>query len=158
MSGNIFSDYYLGKNLTDAKSRFDIIKSTGNHPFLEIILKNKKKFNIDGLSFNYTQRPDVFKGDERRKAEMIICKGSSSISSVFVPNLDKFYIGYGDVKTTNDAIIILFDDNKKIIELFIARGLKQDKQQLYSEVVSGFYDDELEAIRQTSRDVFKGQF
>jgi len=156
MNGNIFTDYYKGKNLTDAKSRYDVTNSTGNYPLFETLLSNKKKFNIGGLSFNYVQRPVGFKGHEKRLAEMIIGKGSSSISSVFVPNLENFYIAYGDVKMTNDALIILFDEAKKTIELFIARGLKHDKQQLYSDVVSGYYDEEMEEIRQKSNIVYKG--
>ncbi len=119
-------------------------------------MTNKKKFNVGGLSFNYVQRPDSFKGNDKRLAEMIIGKGSFSISSVYVPSLEKFYVAYGDVKTTNDALIIVFDEDKKSIELFIARGLKHDKQQLFSDVASGYYDDEMEAIRQTANGVFKG--
>lgn len=156
MKGNIFSDYYKGQILTDAKSRYDIINSTGNYSLFEMLLINKKKFNVGGLSFNYVQRPDSFKGNDKRLAEMIIGKGSFSISSVYVPSLDKFYLAYGDIKTTNDALIIVFDEDKKTIELFIARGLKHDKQQLFFDVASGYYDDEMEAIRQTANSVFKG--
>jgi len=155
MKGNIFTDYYKGLTMTDAKCRYDITESTENYSLFEMLLINKKKFNVGGLSFNYVQRPNSFKGNEKRMAEMIIGKGSFSISSVYVPNLEKFYIAYGDVKTTNDALIILFDEDKKTIELFIARGLKHDKQQLFSDVVSGYYDEEMEAIRKTAKGVFK---
>ena len=73
-----------------------------------------------------------------------------------MPNLKKFYIAYGDVQTTNDAIIIVFDEEIKVIELFIARGLKNDRQQLYSDVIDGIYDDEMKAISKTGKEVFKG--
>ncbi|MBK9671490.1 MAG: hypothetical protein IPO70_04395 [Bacteroidetes bacterium] len=143
--------------LTDAKSRYDITHSTGTYPFFESLLINKIKFNIGGLSFNYAPRPFKFKGNEKRLAEMIIGKGSSSISSLFVPNLSKNYIAYGDVKTTNDAMIIFFDESNKTIEIFIARGLKNDKQQLYTEVSGGYLDLEMEAIRKKATFVFKGE-
>ncbi len=157
MKGNIFTDFYKGQLLTEAKSRYDVTHSTGSYPFFESLLINKQKFNVGGLSFNYAPRPTKFKGNEKRLAEMIIGKGSSSISSLFVPNLDKNYIAYGDVRTTNDAMIIFFDEGNKTIEIFIARGLKNDKQQLYSEVSGGFFDLELEAIRQSATVVFKEQ-
>ena len=157
MKGNIFTDCYIGQLLTDAKSRYDMINSTGGYPFFEMLLINKLKFNVGGLSFNYTPRPAKFKGNEKRLTEMIIGKGSSSISSLYIPNLQKNYIAYGDVKTTNDAMIVFFDEDKKTIELFIARGLKNDKQQLYTDVCAGYYDEELEAIRQSAKNVFKGE-
>lgn len=157
MTGNIFTDYYIGQLLTDAKSRYDVINSTGSYPFIESLLINKQKFNVGGLSFNYAPRPQQFRGNEKRLAEMIFSKGNSSISSVYIPNLQKNYIGYGDVKTTNDAMIIFFDEDKKTIELFIARGLKNDKQQLYTDVCAGYYDEELEALRQSAKSVFKGK-
>lgn len=156
MKGNIFSDYYRGQLMTDAKSRYDITHSTGSYSLFELLLINKKKFNVGGLSFNYGQRPDSFKGNDKRLAEMILSKSSHNISSVYVPNLEKFYIAYGDVQTTNDAIIIVFDEEIKVIELFIARGLKNDRQQLYSEVIDGIYDDEMKAISRTGKEVFKG--
>jgi hypothetical protein len=155
MKGNIFTDYYKGQLMTDAKSRFDITQSTSGYPLFELLLVNKLKFNVGGLSFNYAPRPERFKGNEKRLAEMILSKGSSSISSVYVPNLQKNYIAYGDVKMTNDAMIILFDEERKTIEIFIARGLKNDKQQLYTDVCAGYYDEELEALRQSAKEVFR---
>lgn len=156
MSSKIFTDYYMGQLLTDAKSRYDIKASTGSYPLFEMLLINKQKFNVGGLSFNYAPRPMSFKGDEKRLSEMIISKGNSSISSVYVPNLNKNYFAFGDVKTTNDALIIIFDGEKKTIELFIARGLKYNKQHLYSDVCAGYYDNELEGLRQSAKNVFKG--
>ena len=153
----IFTDYYKGALLTDAKSRYDVTHSTGGYPLFEMLFINKQKFNVGGLSFNYTLRPQRFKGNEKRLAEMIISKGNSSVSSIYVPNLHKHYIGYGDVKTTNDAMVILFDEDKKTIELFIARGLKHDKQQLFSEVSTGEYDEEIEAIRQNAKSALKSE-
>lgn len=155
MKGNIFTDYYLGELLTSAKSRYEIKKSHGEHPFLESLLINHKKFNVGGLSFNYNPRPSKFKGNANRLCEMIIGKGSSNISSVFVPNIFKNYIAYGDVNTTNDALIIIIDHNKNTIELFIARGLKNDKQQLHSEVCDGYYDDEMNKLRQMATNRLK---
>jgi hypothetical protein len=155
VKGSIFTDYYRGCILSTSKSRYDIDLSTQSYPLFEGLLINKIKFNVGGLSFNYSPRPQKFKANKERLAEMIIGKGSSNISSVFIPNITKSYIGYGDINTTNDAVIILFDEDKKIIELFIARGLKYDKRNLYNEVIEGYLNNELEAIRQRSVNVFK---
>jgi hypothetical protein len=150
MRGKVFTDYYKGQLLTDAKSRYDITHSTGSHPIFETVLINHRKFNVGGLSFNYNSRPSKFKGNVKRLAEMIIGRDSFNITSVYVPNLEKNYVAFGDANTTNDALIIFIDNEKKIIEVFIARGLKNDKQQLHTDVCSGYYDDELEALRQSA--------
>lgn len=155
VKGSIFTDYYRGSLLSTSKSRYDIDLSTESYPFFEKLLINQKKFNVGGLSFNYCPRPKAFKAKEERLAEMIIGKGNSSISSVYVPNISKYYVAYGDVKTTNDAIIILFDEEKNTIEIFIARGLKYHKRNLYNEVIEGYLDVEMEAIRQRSINVLK---
>jgi len=148
MKGKLFTDYYKGQALTDSKSRYDVTHSTGSHPLLETLLINHRKFNIGGLSFNYNPRPTKFKGNLKRLAEMIIGRDSFNISSIYVPNLEKNYVAFGDINTTNDALSVFIDSEKKSIELFIARGLKNDKQVLYSDVCSGYYDDELELLRQ----------
>lgn len=155
VKGSVFTDYYKGCLLSTSKSRFDIDMSTQSYPFFESLLINKIKFNVGGLSFNYSPRPQKFKASNDRIAEMIIGKGSSNISSVFIPNIAKSYIGYGDINTTNDAIIILFDEDRKTIEIYIARGLKYDKRNLYNEVVEGYLDAEMEAIKQSSVYVLK---
>jgi hypothetical protein len=156
MAANIFTDYYLGVKHADRKCRYDITKSTQSYPLFEQILINKAKFNVGGLSFNYGQTPSHYKADRQRLTDMAITRGSNNISSVFVPNINKIYIGYGDVHTTTDAIIILFDEGKSTIEIFIARGYLYDKRNLYEEVASGYLDAELEAIRQKAVNVFKG--
>lgn len=155
VKGIVFTDCYKGQLLTDAKNRYDIVSSTQSYPFFESLLINKTKFNVGGLSFNYSTRPKGFKPNKEGSAEMILAKSSNNISSVYVPNLTRYYIGYGDVNTTKDAIIIVFDEVNKTIEIFIARGLKYHKSNLYNEVVEGYLDAEMEALRQTCINVLK---
>ena len=152
----IVTDVYKAQKLTDAESRYDVDNSTQEYELFESLLINKRKYNVGGLSFNYVPRPASFKGIDGRKTEMAITKGNVNISSIHVPDLQKNQIGYGDVNGTNDALIAIFSNDHKTIELFIARGYKNDVLALYEEIKAGFLDAEIEAIRSKAKDVFKG--
>ncbi len=144
----ILTDFYKGEKLTEAKSRFDITASTGEYDLFESLLINKKVFNIGGLSFNFGQRPDKWGG---KKTDMAITKGSQNITSVKRPNLEN-NVAYGDINTSNDGLIILFNPDYKetgitTIEIFIARGLKNDTDGLWELFTDGELSHEIEALR-----------
>lgn len=149
----IFTDYYKGERLTDGVSRFDITNSTQSYELFESLLVNKRKFNVGGLSFNYVPRPANFKGIEERKAEMAITKSNSNISSIYIPDLINKHIGFGDVNGTNDAVIALISEDILTIELFIARGYKNNVMALYEEIKSGFLNSEIDELRLNGKGV-----
>lgn len=151
----ILTDYYKGEKLTEAKSRFDIITSTGEYDFFENLLINKQKFNIGGLSFNCGQRPDRWKG---KKTDMAITKGSHNITSVKRPNPEN-NLAYGDINGTNDGCIILLNADFKQteisnIEIFIARGLRNDTNPLWDLLIDGELNNEMEALRKMAVTIF----
>jgi len=144
----IFTDYYKGEKLTNAKSRYDITTSTGEYDFFESLLINKRGFNVGGLSFNLVARPDRWKG---KKTDLAITKGSDNITSVKRPNIET-NIAYGDIKSKNDGCIIVFNtDFKEVgittIEIFIARGLRNDTNSLWDLFTDGELRYEVEALR-----------
>jgi len=147
----ILTDYYKGEKLTDAKCRFDITTSTGEYDLFEILLINKRKFNIGGLSFNFALQPETHGG---KKVDNILSKGSHSITKVFRPNLEN-NLAYGDINGSNDGCIIVFNhDYKKTgitsIEIFIARGTRSDKDGLWNLFSDGELTHEVEALRKRS--------
>lgn len=152
----ILTDYYQAKKLTVAESRYDVTNSTQSYEPFESLLVNKRKFNVGGLSFNYVPRPATFKGIDGRKTDMAITKGNVNISSVYVPNLQTHLITFGDVNGTNDALIIVFSTDRLTIEIFVARGYKNDVLALYEDVKAGDLDTEMDALRATAKDAFKG--
>lgn len=144
----ILTDYYKGEKLTDAKSRFDITASTGEYDLFESLLINKAKFNIGGLSFNFSLQPERFGG---KKVDNILSKGSHSITKVFRPNLEN-YNAYGDINGSNDGCILVFNSDYKetgitTIEIFIARGLRSDKDGLWNLFCDGELNHEIEVLR-----------
>lgn len=151
----IFTDYYKGQRMTDAESRYDITKSTESYELFETLLINKRKFNVGGLSFNYVHRPSNFGGNNERKGEKAITKGNSNISTVFCPALPNHDYGYGDINGTQDALILIFRDEYQTLEIFVARGYKNDVQNLFSECLAGSFDRELNILRHQSKNVLK---
>lgn len=145
----IFTDYYKGEKLTDAKSRYDITASTGEYDYFENLLINKRGYNVGGLSFNLVARPDRWKGT---RTDLAITKGSDNITSVKRPNIE-INVAYGDIKGKKDGCIIVFNSDFKqtgitTIELFIARGLRNDTNSLWDLFTDGELNHEIEALRQ----------
>jgi hypothetical protein len=144
----ILTDYYKGQRLTEAQSRFDVTASTGEYEFFEKLLINKLKFNIGGLSFNFVPRPDRWTG---KKTDYAITKGSHNITSVKRPNIETPF-AYGDINGSNDGCIIIFNSDYKetdinTIEIFLARGLRNDVNCLWDLFTDGELTHEIEGLR-----------
>ena len=143
-----FTDYYKGEKLTDAKSRYDITTSTREYDLFERLLINKRGFNIGGLSFNCVSRPDRWKG---KKTDLALTKGSNNITSLKRPDIE-INFAFGDIKSTNDGCIIIFNpDFKEVsittIEIFIARGLRNDTNSLWNLFIDEELNHEIEILR-----------
>lgn len=142
----ILTDYYKGEKLTDAKSRFDIVASSGEYDLFESLLINKKSFNVGGLSFNLVSRPDRWK---KKNASLAISKGSHNITSLIRPDLNLNF-SFGDINL--DAIIFVFNSDWKeaginTLEIFIARGLRNDVNSLWDLLIDGELDEEIDILR-----------
>ena len=144
----LLTDLYIAKKNPLRKNRFEIETSTGEYDFFEDFLINRRGLNIGSLSINLVQRPGRWAG---RKFDYALTKGSSNITSIKRPD-PKSNIGFGDIKSTNDACIIIFNTDfqtKDIhtIEIVIARGLKNDVSSLWNIFTDGDFDNEVEALR-----------
>ena len=144
----IFSNYYKGEKLTQAESRFDITTSTNDYDLFELLLINKRSFNVGGHSFNLVSKPTIWKG---KPGGMAITKGSHNITSVQRPDIQRSE-SFGDINNTSDGCIILYNSNFKevginTIEIFIARGLRNDKHPLWNLLTDGELQQEMEIIR-----------
>lgn len=143
------TDYYKMAKLPGCKSklRFDCITSTGGYePFEERAQRGRDK----RFKFYYGGTPDTFSADAQRKADRVITD-TTNISSVYTPDLDNPLLGYGDVAHTNDALLFLFSDDYRVIEIFVARGLKNHQKGLFSLFVDGELADEMEKLRQQAK-------
>lgn len=146
----ILTDLYRFEKLPNQKSklRIDCTASTGSYNPLEA-LKNKA-----GDLFLYIGDNTYTKAGEQRKADLALSR-TTHISSVYNPDLELSY-WYGDMKGTADAFLFVHHDTEfvnggiqagAVIELFVARGLRNNRTQLYNALCDGEFDEEIERLR-----------
>jgi hypothetical protein len=142
----ILTDYYKFAHLqeTKSKSRFDLIECTGTYNPFEIIRNKKGK-----LFYHYTDVPDNFNAKVKRRADKSINNGRN-ISSVFVPDIKSLF-AYGDVRATKDALLIIFNTDYTEMELFTARGQKNNRIALYNLLADGELNNEIENLRKQAK-------
>ncbi len=146
----ILTDYYRFEKLPQqsSKLRIDCTASTGGYDPLEV-LRNKA-----GELFVYIGDNTHTKAGKERKADLAISKGKH-ISSVYNPDWTLPY-WYGDMKGTADAFLFVHKNTEfinggiqagAVIELFVARGQRNNRIQLYNVITDGGLDDEMNALR-----------
>lgn len=146
----ILTDFYRFEKLPMQKSklRIDCTASTGSYNPLEA-LKNKA-----GDLFLYIGDNTYTKAGEQRKADLALSR-TTHISSVYNPDLELSY-WYGDMKGTADAFLFVHHDTEfvnggiqvgSVIELFVARGQRNNRTQLYNALCDGEFDEEIERLR-----------
>jgi len=147
----ILTDYYKGEKLpeTKAKTRYDVTASTGEYEHFETMLRVKRGENIGGLSFNFGDVPDRFRFSGKDKPDMAITRGDN-ISSVFVPDVTLPF-AFGDVNHTTDAILLIFSNDWQVIEIFIARGQRNNRRNLYHLLCDNELESEIETLRSRAK-------
>jgi hypothetical protein len=147
MISNTLTDYYLMQEIKLIKShRFDCIKSTGSYSPFETIA-NRGKDKVKRFFFYLVNVPEHFNAVAKRKAHLAITNGKNNISSVYTPDLDNPLLGYGDTAHTNDALLFVFSEDYKQIEVFVARNHKYTQMQLCQKLANGSLDEEIAELR-----------
>lgn len=96
--------------------------------------------------------PEHIQVNAKRKFGMSITKGNGDhISGVIIPEPEKSQYGYGDVKTTLDAMLFLFSKDNTSIEVFIAKGKKNSAQGLFNLLCDGELDEEMQKLRDKAK-------
>ena len=149
----ILSSYFKFEKLTEAKTRYDLIASTGDYPELEtLLLANKRGFSIGGQRISLsTARPTLFK----KKSSDYTLLGTGNISAILGIDLSN-HIGYGDIHKTEDACIIVFNSDYlevgvNTIELYISENNKFSSKNLCEIFRHGDLDAEIELLIKQAR-------
>lgn len=121
----------------------DCTASTGSYEPFEMRAERTKEKRF---KFYLSDTPEHFRGEAKRKSGMTITD-TESISSVYCPDLENPLKGYGDMRDTQDALLFLFGEDYKSVEVFVARGLKHHKTGLFERFNGGELDEEIEALR-----------
>jgi hypothetical protein len=139
---NLITDYYKAEKLPEtAKTRYDVTASTGSYEPFEMKLRNRQ----GGLNFHFGDCPAAFRFAGVKRPDKAITRGEN-ISSVFVPDPSLPY-GFGDVYHAQDAILYIFSKDWQVIELFIIRGQRNNRQGLYHLLCDGELDQEIDLLR-----------
>ncbi|MDN5291810.1 MAG: hypothetical protein PWQ06_2049 [Anaerophaga sp.] len=101
------------------------------------------------LFFYFHDVPEHFNANVKRKADKAITK-TKNISSVFVPDVNLLF-GYGNIKATQDAILFVFNRDYTQMDVFIARGQKNNQIALYNLLADGELDEEMEALKKQAQ-------
>ena len=138
----ILTDYYKFEKLpgTKSKHRVDCTASTRSYPEFEA-LRNKAA----ELFVYIGDVPDRFGGNIHRKADKAITK-VKNISSIYVPDVTAG-LAYGDIRGTQDAVLIINDPEYTVVEVFIARGYRNNRLNLWQNLSDGAYDEEIADLR-----------
>jgi hypothetical protein len=150
----ILTDLYTFEKLPDQKSklRIDCILSTQSYePFEQ--LRNKA-----GELFFYLGDNTYTKAGTTRKADLALSK-SQHLSSIYSP--DNNGMMYGDMKDTADAILLAVKGEYinggycvgTTIEMYIARGQRNNRAQLYNLFADGELTSEMEHLRNVTDSV-----
>lgn len=143
----IITDYYklerLPEYLENKTPRYDCTASTRSYPMFQ---QMAAKSRVKRFFCYYNGVPDTFSDRARNQADRTITN-TRNISSVFIPNVSKPLLGYGDVRGSRDAILFVFSADYSVMELFVARGYKFNQRSLYNHLVNGGLDTEIAQIR-----------
>lgn len=146
----ILTDYYRFEKLLDQKSkmRIDCTASTESYNPLEM-MRNKQ-----GELFLYLGDNTHTKAGLERKADLALSK-TTHISSIYNPDIEKSF-WYGDMKGTADAFLFIHSDFSlvegriqagAVIELFVARGQRNNRGQLYNLLSDGELNEEINTLK-----------
>ena len=142
------TDYYLMERLPEFMKnktpRFDCTASTGSYPLFE---EMANKSRVKRFFCYYNGLPNSFSQHAKNNAEMAITN-TKNISSVFIPTMNKCWLGYGDVKGTQDALLFVFNGDYTRMEIFVARGYKNNRKGLFNLLYDNELADQLDRLRE----------
>ncbi len=148
------TDYYRLKILPENEGkrtvRYDTVVSTASYQVFEEMAAKSK---VNRFFCYYNGVPDTFSDRARQKAERALTKSQCNISSVFIPDQSKPQLGYGDIKGSQDALLVFFSSDYKQMELFIIRGEKYNQRALYGLMAAGQLNQEILEIRKNAQRV-----
>ena len=138
----IITDYYKFQHLPDCKSktRMDCTASTKSYNEFETLRSKRGE-----LFIYFGDTPENFHAHAKRKSDKAITK-TKNISSVFIPDVNLPF-AYGDVKGTPDAILIEKDVDNTTLEIFVARGQKNNRINIWQMISGGELDDEMSGLK-----------
>ena len=150
----LLTDYYKFEHKPNTKTRLDCVASSKSYNPLEVSTNSK------GVIVIYIGDNTHTKAGQKGKSDISITTAKGKhLSSIYRPEIETNF-GWGDVKDTTDALLFVFADfaisngqltDGAVVEIFVARGKRSDRQGLYNLLTDGELDGELETLRQNAQ-------
>ena len=135
--------------LLDVYCRFERLGKTRSKTRLDLVACNEIYDPLqrqDKAWVYLISVPEHIEGNQKRKSESCLTGGDGKyVSGVFIPDIQRSGMGYGDIKGTTDAALFLISENS--LEILIAKGKKNTAFALYQLLADGEFDSEIEALR-----------
>lgn len=162
----ILTDYYKFEKLPEqhSKQRIDCTASTKSYSHIEALRATRQLKHTDkregcniGDLFLYIGDNTYTKAGTEGKADLALSK-TKHISSIFTLEPTSQY-WYGDFHGTTDALLFIHNNiefvdgaiqSGAIIEIFVVRGYRRNKAQLYNLLQNGELDSEIKKLRNQS--------
>jgi len=151
----ILNDFYRYERVPNQKNKSRLVCNTSTKSYDKIELVKTKR---EGLTvMHITPFMDSIKASRYRKGMFrVTVADGSHITSIYSTDWERGY-AYGDFQHTTDLMLLVFhhfcmDADGRIaegavVELFIARGKKFDKDQINNLFLDGELDTEMENLR-----------
>ena len=135
--------------LLDVYCRFERLGKTRSKTRLDLVACNEiyDPLQRQGKVWVYLiSVPEQIEGNQKRKSEICLTGGDGKyVSGVFIPDIQRSGMGYGDINGTTDAALFVIGENS--LEILIAKGKKNTAFALYQLLADGELDSEIEALR-----------
>lgn len=139
----ILDTYYCYERNEDSKSKTRLDLKSYYRRYAPLHIKGRR-----GDVFIYLYGvPEAIKADKKRIGELSLVTKNGYLSALFFPEIERPNCAYGDIKGTEDAMLVVLKDDKKLIEIFIAKGKKNVVHNLYHLWLDGELDQEIEDLR-----------
>lgn len=145
MKKGILGHLYVMEKLPGqkAKTRYDCTASTGDYAIFEEVAQ-RHRGDVKRFKFYVGLTPDSFNSHRQRSSERSITLPSGrNLSSVYVDDLENNRYAHGDVDGTNDALLFVFENDYKKMEVYVARGYKYDQDRLLQLFIDGELDEDI---------------
>jgi len=138
----IITDYYKFEHLPTCRSqsRMDCVTSTQGYNEFETT-RNK-----NGELFIYLCNVPT-KSDANRKTDRTITTGKGRhATGIFYPDIT-IPLSYGDFQNTQDALLMIASQDELVFEVFVARGQKNHRINIWQMAACGELDGEFATFR-----------
>jgi hypothetical protein len=124
------------------RTKFVLESKSGTYPALE------EKTN-KGEAVIYWCSPTHIKANKSRTPNFAINTRHGHLSGLFIPDLTKPHLAFGDVKESKDGLLFIIGDGR--LEVFVSRGKADCIETLFQLLAAGDLDAEIAAHRKNAK-------